>query len=111
MNEVGTDHPGTARLLSAIAEDVVDPRSDAGVTPDPFDGGCAADCQPITKRPVAPVGDADPLADVTERMIGRAIMLGMAMAADVLIRNGFVGGCEAVRNEAKAEAARRGLES
>lgn len=76
-SELGTNHPGTARLMAAIAEDVIDPRSaasppsmtqpcracgkwsavgsgatpdlcfpcgDCNVRPDPYDGGCPADC-------------------------------------------------------------------
>lgn len=75
-DELGTIHPGTARLMADIqnAEDVIDPShagespfrtvkvkpdgtyadprkrddnpTDADVRPDLFDGGCAADCDP-----------------------------------------------------------------
>lgn len=53
-SEVGSDHPGTRRLMADIcaadicaAEDVVDPchAADLAVRPDPYDGGCAEDCR------------------------------------------------------------------
>ena len=98
---VMTEPAKTARLLSAIAtaEDVIDPRSDAGVVPDPDDGGCAADCQPLTKRPVAPVGTCDILGAVrtiTEQRIEIARVRGLYDAMGMLTVAGMLEAAELV---------------
>lgn len=84
--------------------------SDAETRPDAFDGGCPADCQPLTKRPVGPVAPLPATIDAgIDAIKAWSEINGMYRAIKVLRAAGITEAPAVVRMEIDRFAAENGV--